>query len=182
MLLADADTTDGAFNANRTIIAPGSAGPPPHFHTSSAEIFFVLGGSLRALAGDRVITLDEGDFLMVPSNMPHAFATPDGVGADLLILFTPAIAERFEYFRLGERVLKGQAVPQEILMSQDRFDNHFIDSPHWPSAGGPAPRSAEMAGLSDTRSLPATPASGPATSSGQWPRRAGPARRTPPGR
>jgi hypothetical protein len=32
------------------------------------------------------------------------------------------------------------------------------------------------------RSLPATPASGPATSSGQWPRRAEPTGRTPPGR
>jgi hypothetical protein len=32
------------------------------------------------------------------------------------------------------------------------------------------------------RSLPATPASGPATSSGQWPRRAEPIGRTPPGR
>ena len=34
----------------------------------------------------------------------------------------------------------------------------------------------------DTRSLPATPGSGPATSSGQWPRRAEPTGRTPPGR
>jgi poly(3-hydroxybutyrate) depolymerase len=32
------------------------------------------------------------------------------------------------------------------------------------------------------RSPPATPASGPATSSGQWPRRAEPTGRTPPGR
>ncbi|GLY64162.1 hypothetical protein [Amycolatopsis taiwanensis] len=76
-LLADADTSGGVINANRARIAPGSAGAPPHFHASSAEIFFVLGGSLRALAGDRVVTLD----------------------------------------------------------SQDRFDNHFIDSPHWPPSG-----------------------------------------------
>jgi uncharacterized cupin superfamily protein len=98
-------------------------------------MFFVLGGRLRALAGDRVVTLDEGDFLLVPKRMPHAFATPDEVGADLLIVFTPAIAERFEYFRLGERILRGQASPQEIFTSQDRFDNHFLESAAWQNGG-----------------------------------------------
>lgn len=135
-LLADADDTGGVVNANRTLIAPGGTGAPPHFHTSSAELFFVLGGSLRTLAGEQVLTLDEGDFLMVPRGMPHAFEAVDGVAADVLILFTPAIPQRFEYFRLGERVVKGQASPQEILASQDRFDNHFIDSPHWLNTAG----------------------------------------------
>jgi uncharacterized cupin superfamily protein len=134
-LLADADGTGGALNANRAVIEPGTAGPPPHFHNGSAEMFFVLGGRLRALAGDRVVTLDEGDFLLVPKRMPHAFATPDEVGADLLIVFTPAIAERFEYFRLGERILKGQASAQEIFTSQDRFDNHFLESAAWQNGG-----------------------------------------------
>jgi hypothetical protein len=41
------------------------------------------------------------------------------------------VKDRFEYFRLGDRVIKGQASPQEILDSQERFDNHFIDSPTW---------------------------------------------------
>jgi quercetin dioxygenase-like cupin family protein len=135
-LLADADGTGGALNANRTVLEPGTAGPPPHFHHESTEMFFVLGGRLRALAGDRVLTLEEGDFLLVPKRMPHAFAAPDEVGADVLIVFTPAIAERFEYFRLGERVLNGQASPQEILDSQDRFDNHFLDSAAWQNGGG----------------------------------------------
>jgi uncharacterized cupin superfamily protein len=134
-LLADADGTGGALNANRSVIAPGIAGPPPHFHNGSAEMFFVLGGRLRALTGDRVVTLDEGDFLLVPKKMTHAFATPDEVGADVLIVFTPALEERFEYFRLGERVLKGQASPEEIFSSQDRFDNHFVDSAAWRSGG-----------------------------------------------
>lgn len=131
-LLADAGTSDGVVNANRTVLPPRTAGPPPHYHTRSAELFFVLGGALRALTGDQVVTLDEGDFLLVPRTMPHAFATSEDAGADVLIVFTPALAERFEYFRLGERVLKGQASPQEILDSQDRFDNHFVDSPQWP--------------------------------------------------
>jgi quercetin dioxygenase-like cupin family protein len=130
-LFADHDNTGGALNANRSVIAPGSAGPPPHYHNGSAEMFFVLGGRLRALAGDRVVTLEEGDFLLVPRRTTHSFATEDGQGADVLIVFTPAIEERFEYFRLGERIAKGQASPEEILTSQERFDNHFIDQVPW---------------------------------------------------
>lgn len=128
-LIADADTTDGTVNVNRATLRPGTDGPPPHYHTASAELFFVLGGALRALAGDRIVTLDEGDFLMVPRRMPHAFTALQQT--DILIVFTPAIQERFAYFRLGERVIKGEADPQEILDSQERFDNHFIESTVW---------------------------------------------------
>jgi quercetin dioxygenase-like cupin family protein len=131
VLLADADATGGAVNANRTILTPGADGPPPHYHASAAEMFFVLDGRLRALAGDRVVTLDVGDFLLIPPNMSHAFAAPPGMRADVLIVFAPGIQERFEYFRLGERVSKGQAKPEEIVMGQARFDNHFVESPLW---------------------------------------------------
>ena len=133
-LLADCEDTDGAIGANRTVLQPGADGPPPHYHAGSAEIFFVLDGALQALAGDRVLTLDTGDFLVVPRNMPHAFAAPSGTRADVLIVFAPGASDRFGYFRLGERVLRGQASPQEILDSQDRFDNHFMASQVWQAA------------------------------------------------
>jgi hypothetical protein len=67
----------------------------------------------------------------IPPAMPHAFAAPPDTGANLLILFAPGLRDRFEYFRLADRVLKGQASPQEILANQERFDNYFLDSPEW---------------------------------------------------
>jgi hypothetical protein len=39
--------------------------------------------------------------------------------------------DRLDYFRLGDRVRKGQADPRELLATQERFDNHFLDSPLW---------------------------------------------------
>jgi quercetin dioxygenase-like cupin family protein len=129
-LLADGRDTDGAVSASRTTLAPGVDGPPPHFHRGSAEIFFVLDGSLQALAGDRVVTLDRGDFLVVPKLMPHAFGAV-AEPADVLILFAPGMLDRLDYFRLADRVLKGQADPRELLATQDRFDNHFLESPLW---------------------------------------------------
>jgi quercetin dioxygenase-like cupin family protein len=132
-LLADGRDTDGAISASRTTLALGVDGPPPHFHRGSAEIFFVLDGALEALAGDRVVTLGRGDFLVVPKLMPHAFGSV-AEPADVLILFAPGMSDRLDYFRLGDRVLRGQADPRELLATQDRYDNHFLDSPLWREA------------------------------------------------
>ncbi|GAA1687758.1 cupin domain-containing protein [Fodinicola feengrottensis] len=132
-LYADYETTGGAVSANRATMAAGRDGAAPHFHTKSSELFFVVEGSLQVLAGDDVITANKGDFLVVPPKMPHAFAAPEGSPADVLIVFTPGL-ERFDYFRLLDRVAHGQADPQEILDSQERFDNHFLDSPAWRAA------------------------------------------------
>jgi mannose-6-phosphate isomerase-like protein (cupin superfamily) len=130
-LLADSDDTGGALNANRTVLGAGTDGPPPHFHRHSSEIFFVLFGALHALAGESSVTLEAGDFLSIPPGVPHSFWAPDDASSEVLILFAPAIPQRFEYFRLAERVLKGQARPEEILDAEERFDNHFVDSATW---------------------------------------------------
>lgn len=63
--------------------------------------------------------------------MPHAFGAPAATESEVLIVFAPGLEDRFEYFRLVDRVQRGQASPREILATQDRFDNHFLDSPIW---------------------------------------------------
>ncbi|MBF5001525.1 cupin domain-containing protein [Nocardia sp. BSTN01] len=129
-LYADHTTTGGTMSANRTFLAPGVEGPPPHYHTTSAELFYVLDGKLRVLAGEEIVTVGDGDFLLIPPHMVHAWAAPADSSADVLIVFTPGI-ERFEYFRLGERIRRGEASPTEILDTQERFDNYFTDSQIW---------------------------------------------------
>ncbi|MGS2645462.1 cupin domain-containing protein [Streptosporangium sp. G12] len=128
-LLADAETTGRLVSAIRTKIGKDTDGPPPHYHNGAPEIFYIVDGGLHVLTGDQVVTVETGDFLLVPPRTPHAFSTPAHTGVDMLI-FKPG-AERFDYFRLGDRVRRGEASPQEILGSQDRFDNHFHDSPVW---------------------------------------------------
>ncbi|WP_163511416.1 cupin domain-containing protein [Fodinicola acaciae] len=130
ILYADHDQTGGALSANRALIADGMDGAAPHFHNTSAEIFFIVDGSLQVLAGDDVVTAEKGDFLFVPPKMPHAFGAPKGSSADVLILFAPGLA-RFDYFRLVDKVARGKASPQEVLRTQDLFDNHFMDSAIW---------------------------------------------------
>jgi hypothetical protein len=48
-------------------------------------------------------------------------------------VITPGV-ERFEYFRLQARFALGQATLDDLLAVQDRFDNHFLDSPEWRAA------------------------------------------------
>lgn len=132
-LLADASSTGGALNAHRSTFRDGYDGAPPHYHQRSSELFFIVGGSLQVLLDDEVVVLDQGDFLVVPPGVPHAFAAAPGGDADVLFVFSPGI-ERFEYYRLLDRVHRGEGSWQEVADTQDRFDNHYVDSPVWTAA------------------------------------------------
>ncbi|WP_084487026.1 cupin domain-containing protein [Nocardia sienata] len=132
-LYADHDMTGGKLSANRAFLPAGAQGPPPHYHSTSAELFYMLDGRLRVLAGEEIHEIGAGDFLLIPPNTTHAWAAPAHSSADVLVVFTPGI-ERFDYFRLGDRIRKGLADPAEILETQERFDNHFVDSPIWRQA------------------------------------------------
>jgi quercetin dioxygenase-like cupin family protein len=129
-LLLDPEHTGGALTSNRTLLKQGTDGAPPHLHTRSGELFFVLGGALEVLVGTEVQTLHAGDALFVPPNTPHAFAPADGQDADFLVVITPG-KPRFDYYRLLDEVHRGEATWAQVGETQDRFDNHYVDSPVW---------------------------------------------------
>ncbi|WP_331766530.1 cupin domain-containing protein [Embleya sp. NBC_00896] len=125
-LLAD---TPG-LTANLATFAKGSPGAPAHFHTRASEMFHVLEGTMRILLGEEIVTLETGDFLVVPPTVPHAFAPAPDTEAKMLVVFTPGM-DRFDYYRLLERVHKGEADIAELRATSERFDNHYVDSPVW---------------------------------------------------
>ncbi|MFC4909682.1 cupin domain-containing protein [Actinomadura gamaensis] len=132
-LLADADATGGALTANKATFRKGSPGAPAHFHTRATEMFLVLDGTMRILLDDEVLTLGKGDFLTVPPTVPHAFAPAPGSEAEMLVVFTPGL-QRFGYYRLLERVFRGEATVQDIRDSSQQYDNHYFESPVWAAA------------------------------------------------
>ena len=134
-LLADPDATGGRLTSNRSTFRNGADGAPPHYHNDSAELFFVISGSLQVLVGEQVTTLEEGDLLVVPPGVAHGFAAAPRADADVLFVFTPGTA-RFDYYRLLDRAHRGEASWQEIADTQDRFDNHYVDSPIWVQTRG----------------------------------------------
>ena len=106
---------------------------PRHAHEQTEQVMLMLDGELEVLNGEDVVTVRTGDMLFVPPHTTHAFGASERSGADVLIVFTPGV-ERFEYFRMIDRIRRGEASPAEILASQDRFDNHFVDSATWRAA------------------------------------------------
>lgn len=99
----------------------------------SAELFYILDGELQILARDQVLAVGKGDLVIVPPNVAHAFATPSNHSADFLIVLAPGLP-RFGYFRLVERISRGEATLEDLLASQDLYDNHFLESPVWRAA------------------------------------------------
>ena len=129
-LLADATATGGALSVVRVTLAEGADGAQPHRHTLGTELFYLVSGRAQILVGDRLVQAGEGDLLVVPPSLPHAFAALSGYPADLLIVITPGI-ERFDYFRILERVALGVLPPDSLLREQERFDTWFLSSPAW---------------------------------------------------
>lgn len=129
-LLLDAEEAGGALSTLEVTMAQGADGAAPHYHTTSDELFYVADGELQLLAGDRIVTVGAGGSIVVPKFMPHAFgATPDS-GARIMIALMPG-TERFEYFRLLDRIAKGQSTMADLAAAQEEFDNHFVDAPRW---------------------------------------------------
>ncbi|MFI6865991.1 cupin domain-containing protein [Nocardia sp. NPDC050406] len=129
-LLIDSNEAGGAASTLEVTMAQGADGAAPHYHTRSAELFYVAEGELQVLAGDRITTVGAGGSLIVPKLMPHAFGASPDSGAKIMIALMPGV-ERFEYFRLLDRIAKGESTFADLAAAQEEFDNHFVDAPAW---------------------------------------------------
>jgi quercetin dioxygenase-like cupin family protein len=70
--LAGASDTAGELAVSVVTQPPGAASPL-HVHTREAEAWYLLGGAMTYLAGDKLFHLAEGDFIYLPRDVPHAF-------------------------------------------------------------------------------------------------------------
>ncbi len=129
-LLIDAHETGHSLSTLEVTMAPGADGATPHYHTRSEELFYVAEGELQVMAGDEIVTVGAGGSIVVPRLMPHAFGAAPDSAARILIALTPGV-QRFEYFRVLEKVAHGEATLAELAAVQDEFDNHFVDAPRW---------------------------------------------------
>jgi mannose-6-phosphate isomerase-like protein (cupin superfamily) len=125
-LLLDGLATGGAMSVVRAVLQVGASGPGPHGHETFSELLYVAAGILDVLSGEDIVTLEQGDLVVVPPTTPHAFAAHPGSPADVLIVSAPGI-ERFDYFRqLGQQ--PGFPPPADF---QARFDNYYLSSETW---------------------------------------------------
>ncbi|BAX99419.1 hypothetical protein MSTE_04125 [Mycobacteroides stephanolepidis] len=134
-LVMDSDATGGAVSVLSIYLPKGADGAAPHFHTRSTELFYLVSGRLELLAGDRIEVLEQGDTLLVPQRMPHAFAATPDSHANIFTVLSPGV-QRFDYFRLLDRIVHSQADISELRASQETYDNHFVESAVWSAGRG----------------------------------------------
>jgi quercetin dioxygenase-like cupin family protein len=132
-LLADSSATGGALSTVQVTLEKGADGARPHRHDHSAEMFYVLDGVVQVLSGTEIVRAEQGDVIVVPPGLPHAFSAERGSGAEILIVIAPGV-ERFEYFRQLTRIAQGKEPPESLREVQDLYDTYFLNSPEWEAA------------------------------------------------
>jgi len=109
--LATGASTDGHFGLYRWEMPDTRGGPPPHFHRSISESFYILSGTVGLYDGTAWKDAGPGDFLYVPEGGVHGFRNHHGP-ASMLILFAPG-APREDYFETLARVGEGMTMTEE---------------------------------------------------------------------
>ena len=122
-LLLDSSDTGGALSTHRISLREGVEGAAPHRHLTTTELFYVLSGAVDLLAGEDVVHAVEGDLVVVPPGIDHAFGASADADGELLVLITPGI-DRFAFFRAAHRIALGEADPSVLADPEHRFDNH----------------------------------------------------------
>jgi hypothetical protein len=80
--------TEGRQALSRIVVNRGSE-PPAHTHSREDESYFIIKGSIRYTIGDQVITVNEGEFVYLPKDVPHSFAIQTEQ-AEVLMWLSPA--------------------------------------------------------------------------------------------
>lgn len=84
-------------------------GPPRHLHYAQDEWFYAVEGEFVAEVGEQRVTLQPGDSLFAPRNVPHVWACVSPTGGRIIVTFAPA-GKMEAFFR---EVTKANAMPPQ---------------------------------------------------------------------
>ncbi len=91
---ADEEETAEKYSISEWWLEPNSDGPGAHKHEENDEVFYVIGGVMSFLAGDRWVDCEQGTFLRIPAGTMHDFANRSGERCGALNFFIPGGFER----------------------------------------------------------------------------------------
>lgn len=89
----DGEQTAGAYSLGETSGRRGDM-PPLHVHRRDDETFFVVEGEMMLFVGDRQIAVREGQAVLAPREVPHAYRV-ESEQARWLVINSPAGFEKF---------------------------------------------------------------------------------------
>ena len=124
LIKATSDDTGGTLSFNETEVEPGFPGPPPHFHETLHDLFYVLAGTLTLCVGDEEHAAGPGTFACLQPGTVHTFRNDSDAPVRFLNLQTPGGFER--YMRdLGEAARSGGLTPEALARVAARHDVRF---------------------------------------------------------
>src|SRR5215208_1599853 len=75
-------------------LAPHGDSPPLHVHQTEDEIFHVLEGELRVVAGGADVRIGAGETILGPKGVPHTYRVESPEGARWLLITSRGEFER----------------------------------------------------------------------------------------
>src|SRR5215469_16791101 len=118
----DGTHTRGTLGLAEFRVAPHAPTPPPHFHRTFEEGFYILEGELEFLAGTEILRARAGTFVMVPIGAVHTFSNPTDKPARFLNTFTPP--RYLGYFEEMSTSIQASVAldPQQLAELMARYD------------------------------------------------------------
>lgn len=121
------EDTGGAFDYFIVEVAPRS-GPPLHVHHKQEETIHVLKGQFKVRIGDEIFYCEEGDFIYLPSKMPHAFLNLTDEVAEIIVVYTPGGGHKF-YEELGPLMRNGKPDHQVVGQLFEKYEMTLLGPP-----------------------------------------------------
>jgi quercetin dioxygenase-like cupin family protein len=102
------------------------AEPPAHTHTREDESYFVLDGSVRYTIGEDEITVNTGDYVYLPKDVPHSFKIISDK-AELLMWISPAGLDQW-FWDNSAPAPDGRPLPIQQGPPPQELVEHFVTS------------------------------------------------------
>jgi len=87
--------SDGQWLAVEYTAPPNFAGPPPHWHKITTEIFYVLEGNLTLNVDENTLQTGPGGLAFVPPGAVHSFSNQSSSPTQFLLVTSPAGLENY---------------------------------------------------------------------------------------
>ena len=114
------DDTGGAYTCQEMTVAAHFPGVALHVHHNEDEAMYVLAGEVTARVGEQTHTLRIGAFILMPRDVPHAFANPSDTEARVLVINSPGAVELyFEETAALAQTMGGQLdMPKQVALAR----------------------------------------------------------------
>ncbi len=123
--LVSGEETGGAWSLLEYTAPAGFAGPAPHLHRRTTEMFYVLDGVLTLESGGSARELSAGSLAVVAPGTPHRFANPAAEPCRFLVQVLPGGMEGY-FVELAELIRAAPrwppADPGPVAALAERFD------------------------------------------------------------